>query len=148
LLVEQFQLDLFENPYVDAEAAAATIGKPENRVLELVVQRKSVVLLQNRDNMPFKPGAKVYAMGFRAQDVAARGFAIAENLAQSDAILIKMRISNAGARAYKSGDSATGGKAVTPEQGLKTRALARCRPHGARKTRASMHRARKCRPIT
>jgi beta-glucosidase len=119
LLTEQFQLGLFENPYVDADAAAATIGKPENRALGLDVQRKSVVLLQNNGLLPLKPGAKVYAMGFRAEDVAARGLTTTDTAAQSDAVLIKVMISNAGARAYKSGDPATGGKPVTPDQGLK-----------------------------
>jgi beta-glucosidase len=127
LLTEQFQLGLFEDPYVDAEAAATTIGKPENRALGLDVQRKSVVLLQNRGLLPLKPGAKVYAMGFHAEDVAARGFMATDGNAKdrpavpagTDAVLIKVMISNAGARSYKSGDPATGGKSVTPEQGLK-----------------------------
>jgi beta-glucosidase len=116
LLTEQFQLGLFENPYVDAEAAAATIGKPENRALGMDVQRKSVVLLQNRNNLlPLKPGAKVFSMGFRAEDVAAQGFNIADKAAGSDAILIKVMINNAGARSYRSNDPATGGKAVASE---------------------------------
>jgi beta-glucosidase len=127
LLTEQFQLGLFENPYVDAEAAAATIGKRENRALGLDVQRKSVVLLQNRGILPLKRGAKVYALGFRAEDVAARGFMATDGNAKdrpavpadTDAVLIKVMISNAGARSYKSGDPATGGKPVAPEQGLK-----------------------------
>jgi beta-glucosidase len=120
LLAEQFQLGLFENPYVDAEAAGATIGKPENRALGLDVQRKSVVLLQNRNNLlPLKPGAKVYSMGFRAEDVVAQGFRISDKAAGTDAVLIKVMISNAGARAYKSGDPATGGTPVASEQGLK-----------------------------
>jgi beta-glucosidase len=118
-LTEQFQLGLFENPYVDADAAAATIGKAENRALGLDVQRKSVVLLQNNGLLPLKPGAKVYAMGFRAEDVAARGLIATDTAAKSDAVLIKVMISNAGARAYKSGDPATGGKPVSPDQGLK-----------------------------
>jgi beta-glucosidase len=116
LLTEQFQLGLFENPYVDADAATAKIGKPENRALGLDVQRKSVVLLQNRGNLlPLKTGAKVFSMGFRAADVAAQGFAVSNKAADSDAVLIKIVISNAGARTYKSNDPATGGKAVAPE---------------------------------
>jgi beta-glucosidase len=116
LLTEQFQLGLFENPYVDAESAAVKIGIPENRALGLDVQRKSVVLLQNRGNLlPLKPGAKVYAMGFRAEDVVAQGFALSDKAAGADAVLIKLMISNAGARNYKSNDPATGGKAVTAE---------------------------------
>jgi beta-glucosidase len=116
LLIEQFQLGLFENPYVNAEAAAAKIGKPENRALGMDVQRKSVVLLQNRGGLlPLKSGAKVYALGFRAEDVTAQGFTVTAKAADADAVLIKVMISNAGARNYKSNDPATGGKAIAPE---------------------------------
>jgi beta-glucosidase len=116
LLTEQFHLGLFEDPYVDAEAAEAKIGKLENRALGLDMQRKSIVLLQNRNNLlPLKPGAKVYAMGFRAEDVATHGFTISDKAAGSDAVLIKVMISNAGARNYKSNDLATGGKPVAAE---------------------------------
>jgi beta-glucosidase len=116
LLIEQFQLGLFENPYVDMAGAAATIGKPESRALGLDVQRKSVVLLQNRGNLlPLKSGAKVHALGFRSEDVIAQGFSLASGPAEADAVLIKVMISNSGARAYKSNDPATGGKAVARE---------------------------------
>jgi beta-glucosidase len=116
LLIEQFQLGLFENPYVDAEAAAAKIGKPENRALGMDVQRKSVVLLQNRGGLlPLSAGAKVYTLGFRAEDLAAQGFTVTAKAADADAVLIKVMINNAGARNYKSNDPATGGKPVAPE---------------------------------
>jgi len=116
LLIEQFQLGLFENPYVDGAAASAKIGKPENRALGMDVQRKSVVLLQNRGNLlPLKPGAKLHVMGFRPEDITAQGFSLASGPADADAVLIKVMINNAGARAYKSNDPATGGKAVAPE---------------------------------
>jgi beta-glucosidase len=119
LLIEQFQLGLFENPYVDGEAAAAKIGKPENRALGLDVQRKSVVLLQNRGSLlPLKSGSKVYALGFRADDIASRGLMVSAKPADADAVLIKVMISNAGARNYKSNDPATGGKPVAPEFSL------------------------------
>jgi beta-glucosidase len=128
LLIEQFQLGLFENPYVDAEGASAAIGKQEHRALGLDVQRKSIVLLQNRNKLlPLKPSARVYTLGFRAEDVAARGFAVTDGNAKqrqpvpagTDAVLIKVMISNASGRAYKSNDPATGGKTVAPEFGLK-----------------------------
>jgi beta-glucosidase len=124
LLVEQFQLGLFENPYVNAEAAAAKIGKPENRALGFDVQRKSVVLLQNKGGLlPLKPGAKVYTLGFRAEDVNAAGLSVIDGNAKdrpavpagTDALLIKVMINNAGARNYKSNDPATGGKEVASE---------------------------------
>jgi beta-glucosidase len=124
LLTEQFQLGLFENPYVDADAAGIKIGKPENRALGLEMQRQSVVLLQNRAGLlPLKAGAKVYTMGFRATDAEAQGFEVTDGNAKeretvpvgTDAVLIKVMVSNVGARAYKSNDPATGGKTVAPE---------------------------------
>lgn len=127
LLIEQFQLGLFENPYVDAAKAASLIGKPENRSLGLDIQRKSVVLLQNNGLLPLKARANVYALGFRAEDVAAQGFSVIDGNAtarppvptMTDAVLIKVMINNNGARAYKSNDPATGGKGVGPAFGLK-----------------------------
>lgn len=127
LLVEQFQLGLFENPYVDADAAAAKIGKAENRALGLDIQRKSIVLLQNRNGLlPLKTGSKVYALGFRADDITGRGIMVTDgNIKQrppvpsdTDAVLIKIMINNAGARTYRSNDAGTGGKAVAPEFSL------------------------------
>jgi beta-glucosidase len=121
LLVEQFQLGLFENPYVNAGAAAAQIGKPENRALGLETQRRSVVLLKN-DNalLPLKPASNVYVLGFRAEDVRALGHNVTDGNApqrpmvgaDTDAVLIKVMVSNQGARNYKSNDPATGGRTV------------------------------------
>jgi beta-glucosidase len=47
LLKEQFQLGLFEDPYVDASQANAIVGKDAFRARALEAQRKSIVLLQN-----------------------------------------------------------------------------------------------------
>jgi beta-glucosidase len=47
LLKEQFQLGLFENPYVDASKASAIVGNDVFRARALEAQRKSIVLLQN-----------------------------------------------------------------------------------------------------
>lgn len=69
LLKEQFQLGLFENPYVDETKAAGIIGKDEHRAVGLDTQRKSLVLLQNQEQtsgvktLPLKAGAKVYILG-------------------------------------------------------------------------------------
>lgn len=75
LLKEQFQLGLFENPYVDASKAATTIGSADNLAVAMEIQRKSVVLLQNQDatgggkTLPMKAGAKVYSMGVATSDL-------------------------------------------------------------------------------
>jgi beta-glucosidase len=49
LLKPTFQMGLFENPYVDETAANGIIGSQANRDVGMEVQRKSVVLLQNKD---------------------------------------------------------------------------------------------------
>lgn len=124
LLVEQFQLGLFENPYVEADAAALKIGKPENRALGLDIQRKSIVLLQNRNRLlPLKTGSKVYTLGFKANDITGRSIMVTDGNVEkrppvpsdTDAVLIKIMINNAGARTYRSNDAATGAKVVAPE---------------------------------
>ena len=76
LLKEQFQLGLFENPYVDSSKAAGIIGKAANLSVGMDIQRKSIALLQNQDMgagtkaLPLKAGAKVYTMGIATSDTA------------------------------------------------------------------------------
>ncbi len=75
LLTEQFELGLFENPYVDPNRAAYMVG---NRSLQLKAehaQRKSIVLLQNKQLLPLpKPTEekpiKLYTMGTDIEVVA------------------------------------------------------------------------------
>ena len=74
LLKEQFQLGLFENPYVDPAAANAAIGNERNQAVALDIQRKSLVLLRNAGEssggkpLPMKPGAKLYIAGNLTKD--------------------------------------------------------------------------------
>ncbi|MBB6056004.1 glycoside hydrolase family 3 protein [Tolumonas osonensis] len=82
LLQAQFELGLFENPYVDASKAAATIGNDAHRAIGMDIQRKSVVLLQNKDNvLPLKAGASVYAMGIAKSDVEKYGYVVTDGAA-------------------------------------------------------------------
>ncbi len=61
LLVELFQLGLFENPYVDENKAGEVVGKPEFVEAGKEAQRKSIVLLRNNKNaLPLAKGTKVY----------------------------------------------------------------------------------------
>ncbi|WP_266205060.1 glycoside hydrolase family 3 protein [Pontibacter kalidii] len=61
LLVELFQLGLFENPYVDEEKAGEVVGRQEFVDAGKEAQRKSVVLLRNEKNaLPLARDTKVY----------------------------------------------------------------------------------------
>ena len=91
LLKEQFQLGLFENPYVDASKAGGIIGSAANLAVGMDIQRKSVALLQNQDlagggkTLPLKAGAKVYTMGLAKADVQKYGYTVTDGEANKNA---------------------------------------------------------------
>lgn len=61
LLMEKFELGLFENPYVDVEAAEKLVGNKTFQARADVAMRKSIVLLRNDKNaLPIKPKTKIY----------------------------------------------------------------------------------------
>jgi beta-glucosidase len=121
LLKEQFQLGLFENPYVDASLATAAIGNDANRAKGMEIQRKSITLLQNQDKtLPLKAAAKVYTMGMAKSDVEKYGYTVTDgealvngvrpSAAGADYAVIRVEVSNprAATALYKSNDPATG----------------------------------------
>jgi beta-glucosidase len=68
LLREQFELGLFENPYVDPNRAAYLVGNPSFQQKADLAQRKSIVLLQNKTKLPLaipkgKDTLKIFTMG-------------------------------------------------------------------------------------
>jgi beta-glucosidase len=67
LLIEKFELGLFENPYVDEEAAVKLVGNNAFQEKANVAFRKSIVLLRNAglpgqktNTLPLKPKTKIY----------------------------------------------------------------------------------------
>jgi beta-glucosidase len=58
LLKEQFELGLFENPYVDPNRAAYLVGNPSFQRKADIAQRKSIVLLKNEMNLPLTDSKK------------------------------------------------------------------------------------------
>ena len=61
LLNEKFRMGLFENPYVDEDAADKTVGNASFKKKADVALRKSIVLLRNKSGaLPLKPKTKVY----------------------------------------------------------------------------------------
>lgn len=61
LLIEKFELGLFENPYVDPDKAEATANCEEFRSMAETAFRKSIVLMRNDGQvLPFKAGTKLY----------------------------------------------------------------------------------------
>ena len=61
LLMEKFTLGLFENPYVDVDAAEKLVGNAKFQERANLAMRKSIVLLRNENNtLPLKAKTKVY----------------------------------------------------------------------------------------
>ena len=72
LLKEQFELGLFENPYVDPNRASYVLSNVANQRKADLAQRKSVVLLQNKKCLPLvvpKEGdtLRVFTMGLNTK---------------------------------------------------------------------------------
>jgi beta-glucosidase len=61
LLNEKFELGLFENPYVDVDAAEKIVNNDNFKERAALANRKSIVLLRNENNaLPLAPKTKVY----------------------------------------------------------------------------------------
>lgn len=79
LLKEQFELGLFENPFVDPNRAAYLVGSPSFQRKADLAQRKSIVLLQNQMTLPLKSPAekesiKLFTIGMDTAIINARSF--------------------------------------------------------------------------
>jgi beta-glucosidase len=118
LLVEQFRLGLFENPYVDPEAAERIVGNPGFRAKAELAQRRSIVLLQNTAPPGGRAGLlplaatkpdgtpiRLYTMGLGAEAVRSSGFTVTAGdheagqrlppvPADTDAAIIRVTITN------------------------------------------------------
>ncbi len=75
LLTEQFQLGLFENPFVDPNRAGYVLGDRNTQSNANTAQRKAVVLLQNRNHLlpmamptPKERPNPFAALGFHSED--------------------------------------------------------------------------------
>lgn len=68
ILLVKFRLGLFDDPYVDEEQAALTVGSTANRTAGLNAQSRSVVVLENRmvgdsPALPLRRGLRLYVEG-------------------------------------------------------------------------------------
>ena len=61
LLIEKFKMGLFENPYVDENAAEKIVNNPSFKEKADLAMRKSIVLLQNDNKLlPIQAKTKIY----------------------------------------------------------------------------------------
>ncbi|RJF96323.1 glycoside hydrolase family 3 protein [Noviherbaspirillum saxi] len=146
LLKAQFQMGLFENPYVDAKLANGTVGKQTNREKGLDIQRKSIVLLKNQEQtiatktLPLRAGAKVYTLGIAKSDADKYGYVVTDGEARPNGVrpsaaghdyaVIRVEVSNPTAvtGTYTSNGATTGANPafIDPETGKTYGAQDRC----------------------
>jgi beta-glucosidase len=97
ILLQKFQLGLFEQPYVD-EAKASVIAGSEEFVHEgQAAQARAVVLLENKPSdstngplLPVAPqGKKIYLYGVAAKAAKAAGFSVVTDPTQADLAIIR-----------------------------------------------------------
>jgi beta-glucosidase len=90
LLREKFRLGLFDNPYLDVEAAGKIVGQPVFRQAGELAQRKSIVLLKNdQRKLPLKSGLKIYAENIRPEAIAGYG-QVVPKVSQADIAILRL----------------------------------------------------------
>ncbi|UUU40015.1 glycoside hydrolase family 3 protein [Streptomyces sp. NBC_00162] len=94
LLREKFRLGLFENPYVDPDAAAETVGRADFAALGAAAQRRSLTVLTNPEGIiPLSakpepgPRPKLYVRNVDEAVAAAYGEVVADPAAADLAVL-------------------------------------------------------------
>ncbi len=92
LLTEKFRLGLFDDAYVDENAAAAMVGRSEFRAAGRAAQQRSITLLVNAmssdgsPTLPLSRGIKVYAEGLTG-DLGGYATIVSEPAAADVAVL-------------------------------------------------------------
>jgi len=88
LLRMKFSLGLFDRPFLDEDAAAVTVGRPDFREAGLRAQRDSLTLLTNSGVLPLTSGAKVFA-----PDIASLGgyAELVDSPARADVAVLRIK---------------------------------------------------------
>ncbi len=98
LLAVKFQLGLFDDPYVDEDAAARTVGRADFREAGYAAQARSVTVLQNSAGggaldgapvLPLRPGQAVYAENISPEALAGLG-TVVERPEDADVAVVRL----------------------------------------------------------
>lgn len=88
ILQWHFILGLFENPYVDPEAATKIVQSEKNQKLGYKAQLKSIVLLVNEGVLPAAENIKIYVEGID-KEIAAGYATVVDDPVKADLILVR-----------------------------------------------------------
>jgi beta-glucosidase len=96
VLAQKFALGLFENPYVDTAEAARRVGMDAFRAAALDAQRRSLVLLENRDGvLPLRAvtgreAPRVYLHGIAPEAAAREGWTVVADPRRADLAIMRL----------------------------------------------------------
>ncbi|GAA3399041.1 glycoside hydrolase family 3 protein [Cryptosporangium minutisporangium] len=91
VLIQKFQLGLFENPYVDPAAAARLSGNARFQDIGDRAQAASLTLLTNRKRvLPARSVRTVYLSGVSAQAAEAAGLTVTTDPARADLAIVRL----------------------------------------------------------
>lgn len=90
ILREKFELGLFDDPFVDEDAADEIVGRADFRAAGEAAQRASITVLANDGALPFAPGLKLYLEGVDADAAAAFG-EIVDTPAEADLAILRLQ---------------------------------------------------------
>ncbi len=90
LLAVKFRLGLFDDPYVDEDAALEIVGSEEFRAAGHRAQAESVTLLQVAEGvLPLRAGVRIHADGLSAEVAAGYGDVVADP-AEADVAIVRV----------------------------------------------------------
>jgi beta-glucosidase len=95
LLRDKFRLGLFDNPYVDPNAAEQVVGNSAFRAAGEQAQRRSIVLLKNGamgtgQTLPLQGRPKLYVENI-VPEIANRYGQVVESVAEADAAILRLK---------------------------------------------------------
>lgn len=91
ILVQRFELGLFEDPFVDVEAAKRSVGTVADMATGRRAQAQSVVPLQDSSRIDLVPGrTRLYVAGMDAAAAQAAGFTVVQRMEDADVVLVRL----------------------------------------------------------
>lgn len=91
VLVQMFELGLFEDPFVDPAVAAAEIGTPDEIAFGREVMSRSMVLLRAEPEIPLALGTAVALFGLDPQAAQAAGLNPVEDAPDAQIAIVRTR---------------------------------------------------------
>lgn len=89
ILVQKFELGLFEQPYVKAEIADDIVGRKTTQREADKAQLRSLVLLQNKNILPLRKSTRVWLYGIQPTEATRAGLVVVERPEDADVAIMR-----------------------------------------------------------